>query len=73
MPARMMLRQVFAASPSVSAPNWAAIWRPFQTQNFVFRLSGAVLFPGQGFNDLFAAQGSRDFYYSVLANLVLTY
>ncbi|MEL7462553.1 MAG: hypothetical protein AAFN79_00700 [Pseudomonadota bacterium] len=51
----------------------AAIWRPFQTQNFVFRLSGAVLFPGQGFNDLFAAQGSRDFYYSVLANLVLTY
>lgn len=51
----------------------AAIWRPFQTQNFVFRLSGAVLFPGQGFNDLFAAQGSRDYYYSVLANLVLTY
>ena len=51
----------------------AAIWRPFQTQNFVFRLSGAVLFPGQGFNDLFAAQGNRDFYYSVLANLILTY
>lgn len=51
----------------------AAIWRPFQTQNFVFRLSGAVLFPGDGFNDLFAAQGSRDAYYSVLANLILTY
>lgn len=51
----------------------ATIWRPFQTQNFVVRLSGAVLFPGQGFNDLYAAQGGRDAYYSVLANFVLTY
>ncbi|MEX2517868.1 MAG: hypothetical protein WD969_00895 [Paracoccaceae bacterium] len=51
----------------------AAIWRPFQTQNFVMRLSGAALFPGQGFNDLYAAQGERDMYYSVLANIILTY
>ncbi|WP_340108812.1 hypothetical protein [Pikeienuella sp. HZG-20] len=51
----------------------AAIWRPFQTQNVVFRLSGAALFPGRGFNDLYAAEGERDMYYSVLANLVLTY
>lgn len=51
----------------------AAIWRPFQTQNFVVRLSGAALFPGEGFNDLYAAQGERDMYYSVLANVILTY
>ncbi|QIE54791.1 hypothetical protein G5B40_04635 [Pikeienuella piscinae] len=51
----------------------AAIWRPYQTQNFVVRLSGAVLLPGEGFNDLYAAQGERDYYYSVLANIILTY
>ncbi|MFN3259331.1 MAG: hypothetical protein ACE37J_02115 [Pikeienuella sp.] len=51
----------------------AAIWRPFQTQNFVVRLSGAALIPGEGFNDLYASQGERDLYYSVLANIVLTY
>ncbi len=51
----------------------AAIWRPFQTQNFVVRLSGAALIPGEGFNDLYAARGERDMYYSVLANVILTY
>lgn len=51
----------------------AAIWRPFQTQNFVVRLSGAALFPGQGFNDLYAAEDQRDVFYSVLANFILTY
>ncbi|MEM8752482.1 MAG: hypothetical protein AAGF90_05860, partial [Pseudomonadota bacterium] len=51
----------------------AAIWRPFQTQNFVFRLSAAALLPGDGFNDLYAAERERDVFYSVLANLVLTY
>ncbi len=51
----------------------AAIWRPFQTQNFVVRLSGAVLVPGQGFNDLYGAQNGRDLFYSVLANVILTY
>lgn len=51
----------------------ATIWRPFQHQNVVFRLSGAVLLPGDGFNDLYAASEQRDYYYSVLANLVLTY
>ena len=51
----------------------AAIWRPFQHQNVVFRLSGAALIPGDGFNDIYGAENGRDFYYSVLANLVLTY
>jgi hypothetical protein len=49
----------------------AIIWRPFMSQNVVFRLSGATLLPGQGFKDLYATDD--DFFYSVLANLVLTY
>lgn len=51
----------------------AAIWRPWMHQNVVFRLSGAVLVPGQGFDDLYGAEDGRDLYYSVLANLILTY
>ncbi|HET6604140.1 MAG TPA: hypothetical protein VFG21_07990 [Xanthomonadaceae bacterium] len=48
----------------------AWIWRPFMTQNMVLRVSGAVLFPGDG---LAALYGDDDEYYSVLGNLVLTY
>ncbi len=54
----------------------AFIYRPFQTQNIVFRLSGAVLVPGEGFKDLFASaadSGTDDLFYSILANLVLVY
>ena len=51
----------------------AAIWRPFSTQNIVFRLSGALLQPGTGFDDLFTNQPRDRRYYSVLANLILTY
>jgi hypothetical protein len=47
------------------------IWRPFFTQNIVFRLSGAVLLPGGGFKDLYGDRHSS--YYSVLGNVVLTY
>ena len=47
----------------------ALIWRPFATQNAVFRLSGAVLNPGKGFEDLYG-EGTP---YSVLANLILAY
>jgi len=51
----------------------ALTYRPFLTQNVVMRLSGAVLLPGKGFKELFdAAEGDKR-YYSVLANLVLTY
>jgi hypothetical protein len=50
----------------------ALIWRPFLNQNVVFRLSGAVLLPGSGFNSLYDSK-SEDYYYSVLGNLVLTY
>ncbi len=48
----------------------AIIYRPFATQNIVGRLSGAVLVPGQGFEDLF---GIDRISYSVLANIVFTY
>ncbi|GAY24290.1 hypothetical protein [Sphingobium fuliginis] len=51
----------------------AAIWRPRATQNIVFRLSGATLLPGAGFRDLFTNSERNRNYYSVLANLILSY
>jgi hypothetical protein len=51
----------------------AAIWRPFLNQNVVLRLSGAVLLPGDSFEQLYGASNTDDYYYSVLANAVLTY
>jgi hypothetical protein len=49
----------------------AWIYRPFFTQNIVLRLSGAALRPGSGFKGLFGTEHSL--YYSVLANVILTY
>jgi len=51
----------------------AATWRPRATQNLVFRLSGATLLAGDGFRDLFASTGGDKAYYSVLANVILSY
>lgn len=51
----------------------AAIWRPQAIQNVVLRLSAAALLPGDGFDDLFDSLGGREAYYSILANVVLTY
>jgi hypothetical protein len=51
----------------------AATWRPKATQNIVLRLSAAVLRAGAGFRDLFANEGGRRNYYSVLANVILNY
>ena len=52
----------------------AAIYRPFFSQNVVFRLSGAALLPGAGFTDLYGEQKENDDYYlSLQGNLVLTY
>ncbi|MXO91848.1 hypothetical protein [Pontixanthobacter aquaemixtae] len=51
----------------------AAIWRPKATQNIVFRLSGAALLSGAAFDDLFDQRGNGGTYYSVLANVILTY
>lgn len=51
----------------------SAIWRPNASQNLVFRLSGAVLDPGAGFDDLFAQMGKASRFYSVLANATLAF
>ncbi|TCM18112.1 hypothetical protein EDF56_105462 [Novosphingobium sp. PhB165] len=51
----------------------AAVWRPKATQNIVMRLSAATLVAGKGFRDLFDNnQGNRS-YYSVLANVIVSY
>jgi hypothetical protein len=46
------------------------IWRPYMTQNAVFRLSAAGLRSGSGLGALY---GKNDTYYTVLGNLVLTF
>ena len=51
----------------------STIYRPKMTQNVVLRVSGAVLDPGKGFKDLFGNAQRDKRYYSVLANLILTY
>jgi len=51
----------------------AAIWRPMATQNLVFRLSAAALVAGEGFRDLFDNAGGDKAYYSILANVILSY
>lgn len=47
----------------------AIIYRPLATQNVVLRLSGAKLYPGQGYKDLFGDQSAH----SILANILLMY
>ncbi|XOV78036.1 MAG: hypothetical protein ACFHVJ_13920 [Aestuariibacter sp.] len=49
----------------------ALIWRPYQSQNIVLRLSAAVLLPGSGFEDLYGSDAQTP--YSVLFNAILTY
>ncbi len=51
----------------------AAIWRPKATQNIVFRLSAAALVAGDGFQDLFDNLGREQKFYSILANVIVTY
>ena len=47
------------------------IYRPLMSQNIVFRLSGAMLVPGEGFKDLYGRDEPDP--YSILANIVLMY
>ena len=52
----------------------ATIYRPFFTQNVVFRLSAAMLIAGDGFKDIYRASDyDDDRFYSILANLILLY
>jgi hypothetical protein len=47
----------------------ASIYRPYMSQNVIFRLSAAWLVPGDGYEAMFG----DDTQYSILANLVLAY
>jgi hypothetical protein len=47
----------------------ALIWRPFMQQNVILRVSGAMLLPGAGFEQLFP----DDTPYSILTNVIVTY
>ncbi|MEO8803680.1 MAG: hypothetical protein ABI304_07430 [Rudaea sp.] len=49
----------------------AWIYRPFFTQNVIVRISGAALLPGSGFKSLFG--NNHSLYYSVLADVILTF
>jgi hypothetical protein len=51
----------------------STIWRPWETQNVVARLSAAALVPGGGFKDLFDNAQRHRVYASVLANVTLAY
>ena len=57
----------------------AITYRPLFSQNIVFRLSGAMLLPGDGTKALFntnggaALFGTGDVLYSVMANVIVTY
>jgi len=52
----------------------ATIYRPFFTQNVVFRLSAATLIAGDGLRDIYRTSGrDEDRFYSILANLILLY
>jgi hypothetical protein len=51
----------------------SVIWRPKANQNMIFRLSGATLISGPGFQDLFDNRGNQNAFYSILANVILTY
>ncbi len=48
-------------------------YRPLFSQNIVLRLSGAVLLPGEGLEDLFDARGDQSPLYSTFANVILMY
>jgi hypothetical protein len=49
-----------------------AQYRPFFTQNIVFNISGAVLFPGHGLRELYG-NALDTTQYSLLVNLLLTF
>jgi hypothetical protein len=50
----------------------AIIYRPLFTENIVLRVAGAFLLPGEGMKDIYDARNRFPFY-SVLANVILTY
>jgi hypothetical protein len=56
----------------------ALIYRPFDIQNVVLRLSGAALWVGDGFKDIYATEIDpggidQDILYSILGNVIVSY
>ncbi len=56
----------------------ALIYRPFDNQNVVLRLSGAALWVGEGFKDIYATKIDpggidQDILYSILGNVIVSY
>jgi hypothetical protein len=68
------LRQQGSISPDLG---WdysvATIYRPWQTQNIIFRVSGAVFMANRGFNDLFTTIGHDTNFYQVALNAIFTF
>jgi len=68
------LRQQGSISPDLG---WdysiATIWRPWQTQNIVFRVSGAVFMANRGFDDLFTTVGHDTNFYSGVFNAIFAF
>ncbi len=51
----------------------AVTWRPMMTQNVVFRAAAAMFEPGDGFRNLYVAQGVDSRFYSLLFNAILSF
>jgi len=68
-----VLRQQGSVGKNIGTDLSLAVqYRPLFNQNIILNVSGAVLFPGQGFKDLYPSNGGST-PYSILANLLLTF
>jgi hypothetical protein len=68
------LRQQGSISPDLGWDySLATTWRPWMTQNIVFRVSGAVFMANRGFDDLFTTVGHDTNFYSVAFNAIFTF
>jgi hypothetical protein len=68
------LRQQGSISPDFGWDySLATTWRPWDTQNIVFRVSGAILQANRGFNTLFTTANHDTTFYSVLLNAIFAF
>ena len=69
----VLRNQPFSSSNIGWDTSVSAIYRPLMSQNIILRASGAILFGGGAFDELFATDRGNDTFYSVLINLILAY
>jgi hypothetical protein len=68
------LRQQGSISPDLGWDySLATIYRPWETQNIVFRVSGSVFMANRGFSDLFTSVGHDTNFYSVAFNAIFAF